>query len=65
MKRFFSQVLLTLALLCGVIFVGCMFVACFSNNTDIVHTGLVMSQVSVGFAFIFALIGVELSKGGW
>lgn len=62
MKRFFSQILLALALLCGVIFVGGMIVACLSDNINVVHTGCIMSWLSAGLGFVFAVFGTDLSK---
>ena len=62
MKRFFSQVLLALALLCGVILVGGMLVACLSDNIDVVRTGCIMSWLSAGLGFVFAVFGTNLSE---
>lgn len=62
MKRLLSQVLLALALLCGVIFVGGMIVACLSDNINVIRTGCIMSWSSAGLGLILAVFGTDLSK---
>ena len=61
MKRFFSQLLIALAYLCGAIMVAGMFVAWFTNNITIIHGACMASWISAGLCFIFAVLGSDLS----
>ena len=61
MKRFFSQVLIALALMCGAIFVAGVFVACLSDDINVIRVGCTMSWLSAGFGFLFAVVGQDLS----
>ena len=62
MKRFFSQLLIALAYLCGAIMVAGMFVACFANNVAIIHGACMASWIGAGLCFMFAVLGSDLSE---
>ena len=61
MKHLFAQIMIALALMCGAVFIAGMFVGCFSDNINVIRTGLTMSLSSVIPGFVFALIGADLS----
>lgn len=61
MKRFFSQLLIALAYLCGAIMVAGMFVGWFTNNIAVIHAACAASWVSAGLCFVFAVFGTNLS----
>lgn len=62
MKRFFSQVMVALAFLCGAIFIASMFVALLCDDTNVIRTGCAMAWLSAGFGFLFAVAGQYLSE---
>lgn len=61
MKHLFSQIMIALALMCGAIFVASVFVACLSDDINVIRIGCLMSWVSSGFGFLFAVFGTDLS----
>lgn len=62
MKRFFSQLLIVLACLCGAIMIAGMFVACFADNIAVIQAACAASWIGAGLCFVFAVLGSDLSE---